>query len=72
MTRIIGRMCDLAHVVTCSSEVMAGIIKDVTGRDAVVIPDPYENDQGEPQALAKESVVRAPGQYPELRAVCRP
>ena len=35
-------MLDIAHVVTCSSPVMAEIIKAV-GRDAVVIPDPYEN-----------------------------
>lgn len=36
-------MCDTASVVTCSSDAMRGIVKDATGRDAVVIPDPYEN-----------------------------
>lgn len=41
-------MCDLASVVTCSSEAMARIIKSV-GRDAVVIPDPYENAECEPR-----------------------
>lgn len=39
------RMCDLATVVTCSSEAMREIIRASVGRDAVVIPDPYENEQ---------------------------
>lgn len=43
------RMCDLAAVVTCSSQAMVGIIKEATGRDAVVIPDPYENSQSAPE-----------------------
>lgn len=42
------RMCDLATVITCSSKAMVRIIKEATGRDAVVIPDPYENAQCEP------------------------
>ena len=45
------RMCELATVVTCSSEPMAAIIKSATGRDAVVIADPYENDEREPEVL---------------------
>lgn len=41
-------MVDVATVVTCSSEAMAGIVKEETGRDAAVIPDPYENAEGKP------------------------
>jgi hypothetical protein len=41
-------MCDVATVITCSSSAMVGIIKAATGRDAVVIPDPYENAESEP------------------------
>ena len=37
-----------ADVVTCNSEVMRVIIKQRTGRDAVVIPEPYESDEQEP------------------------
>jgi hypothetical protein len=44
-------MCDLAKVVTCSSEAMVPIIKAATGRDAVVIADPYENSEGKPEVL---------------------
>ncbi len=40
-------MCELATVVTCSSKPMAGIIERITGRQAVVIPDPYENAEAE-------------------------
>lgn len=44
-------MCDLAEVVTCSSEPMAGIIREAVGREAVVIPDPYENAEGKAEVL---------------------
>lgn len=37
-----------ADLVTCSSEVLKGIIKEETGRDAVVIPEPYESRQRTP------------------------
>lgn len=36
-------MCDMATVITCSSEAMRWAIHKVTGREPVVIPDPYEN-----------------------------
>ena len=39
------RMIELATVVTCSSEVMAGMIRDAFGREAIVIADPYENEE---------------------------
>lgn len=42
-------MCDISHVITCSSPAMAGIIREETGRDAVVIPDPYENAERKPE-----------------------
>lgn len=42
-------MCEIASVITCSSEAMAQTIKGVMGRDAVVIPDPYENAECKPQ-----------------------
>lgn len=38
-------MCEIASVITCSSGAMQGAINRVTGRDAVVIPDPYENTE---------------------------
>lgn len=38
-------MCKVADVVTCASERMAEIIKERTGREAVIIDDPYENDE---------------------------
>lgn len=47
------RMCDIATVITCSSEVMAGVIRDITGRDAVVIADPYENEQERAQVAGE-------------------
>ena len=36
---------DAADLVTCNSETMAAIIQRETGREAVVIPDPYESDE---------------------------
>lgn len=39
------RMIDLASVITCSSWVMAEMIYKEFGRDAVVIADPYENEE---------------------------
>lgn len=47
-------MCEHASAVTCSSAEMAAIIKRWTGRDAVVIDDPYENAEWEPQCLGPE------------------
>lgn len=37
-----------ADLVTCNSEVMRERIKQVTGRDAVVIKEPYESDEQDP------------------------
>lgn len=34
-----------ADAVTCNSETMRGIIKQKTGRDAYIIPDPFESDE---------------------------
>ncbi len=39
----------LADVVTCNSEVMKQIIKEETGRDAIVIPEPYESAERLPE-----------------------
>lgn len=39
------RWCARADVVTCNSRTMAEIIKRETGRDAVVIDDPYESSE---------------------------
>jgi hypothetical protein len=39
------QVCRLADVVTCNTPEMAERIKRVTGRDAVVIDDPYEDDE---------------------------
>jgi hypothetical protein len=41
-------MIELADTVTASTEAMADIIKEETGREAVVIPDPYEYPEREP------------------------
>lgn len=49
-------MCDLASVITCSSQTMAEVIKHETGRDAVVIPDPYENEES-PAAVIGDRVL---------------
>ena len=35
-------MCDLAHKIVAGTPEMALVIKEVTGKDATVIPDPYE------------------------------
>jgi len=40
-------MCAVADVVTCASPGMAGIVREHTGRDAVVIDDPYEDEEEE-------------------------
>lgn len=40
--------CGIADVVTCNSKVMQRIIKTQTGKDAVVIDDPYEDPELEP------------------------
>ena len=43
------RICDAADLVTCNSHEMARIITDQTGREAVMIPDPYEQPQKPPR-----------------------
>ena len=40
--------CQLADVVTCNSKTMQQIIKDRTGRDSIVIDDPYEDPELKP------------------------
>jgi len=45
--------CQRADAVTCNSRAMAAEIKEHTGRDAWVIPDPYESPQGEPRVHDK-------------------
>jgi len=37
-------MCSVADAITTASDVMAATVKSHTGRDAVVIPDPYETE----------------------------
>lgn len=41
-------MCDIADRITVASEAMAETVRHHTGRDAIVIDDPYENDEQEP------------------------
>ena len=38
-------VCSIADTVTCNSPSMAGRIKEVTGREAIVIDDPYEDPE---------------------------
>jgi hypothetical protein len=40
---------DAADLVTCNSPAMAALIRQETGRDAVVIPDPYEQPEHSPR-----------------------
>jgi glycosyltransferase involved in cell wall biosynthesis len=47
-------MCALADVVTCGSAAMARIIKDKTGRDAIVVEEPYENRVAEPHTSGRK------------------
>ncbi len=42
-------MCGIADQITVASEHMAAVVKLHTGRDAVVIDDPYENPEQEPR-----------------------
>lgn len=44
-------MCDMATVITAGSEAMAARVKVCTGRDAKVIPDPYENAECAPATV---------------------
>jgi len=37
--------CEKADLITCSTEAMRQIIKKETGKDAIVIPDPYEQPE---------------------------
>jgi hypothetical protein len=52
----IGEMCALAHTVTAGSTVMAETVWQRTRRDAVVIDDPYENDEGPPAVIGDRVV----------------
>ncbi|HEY1326263.1 MAG TPA: hypothetical protein VGI14_04950 [Casimicrobiaceae bacterium] len=49
-------MCAAADVITCASPVMAEIVKARTGKDAIVIDDPYENDES-PAEVVGDRVV---------------
>lgn len=49
-------MCGWAERVTCASETMADIIKQHTGMESTVIPDPYENPQWIPQCEGRDVV----------------
>jgi hypothetical protein len=46
------KWCERADVITCNSVTMAEVIKRETGRDAVVIDDPYESGEFEPKCHA--------------------
>lgn len=49
-------MAAIANVITCASPVMAEIVKDATGRDAVVVDDPYETPEC-PVSLTGDQIV---------------
>lgn len=42
------QMCDIADIVTCSTNGLKEVIKSSTGRDATIILDSYEFDEQEP------------------------
>lgn len=46
----------MADVLTAGSAVMADVVRKHTGRDAVVIDDPYENDEGEAKVVGQQIV----------------
>jgi hypothetical protein len=46
-------MCSVAQTITCASEAMAEVIHDATGRDAVVIEDPWETEEREPSVYGE-------------------
>lgn len=41
-------MCQVADVITTCSDAMAEVVKRATGRDSIVIDDPYENFEADP------------------------
>lgn len=47
-------MTEHAAAITVSSPAMADTVKRWTGRDAIVIDDPYENEEWAPQVLGRE------------------
>ena len=63
----VGEMCRLASAITCGSDAMARTVYDCTGRDAVVIDDPYEMD--EQAAACSGSTVAWFGHAANLRSL---
>lgn len=49
-------MCQIADTVTTCSDVMAEVVKKATGRDSIVIDDPYENGLSEPAVKGNKVV----------------
>jgi len=47
-------MCSIADRITVASEAMAEIVYEHTGRDAIVISDPYENIESAPLCVGNE------------------
>ena len=71
------KMCKLATVITCSSQPMKRDIHYWTGRDAVVIPDPYENAESEPAVVGDRVVwfghtanIESARPYADLVTIC--
>lgn len=48
--KIYREIIKIADQVVCPTIVMQGIIKDLTGKDSVVIPDSYESERSDPHA----------------------
>jgi hypothetical protein len=44
-------MCGIADKITVASEVMAELVRLYTGRESTVIPDPFEDDEREPECV---------------------
>lgn len=61
--------CELADEVTCNSEVMREIILAETGRDAIIIDDPYEDEELEPTLGKGVLWFGHQSNLPDLRAV---
>lgn len=47
-------MCRVADIISCGSEVMRDLVERYTGRHAVVIDDPYENEESLPACRGNE------------------
>ena len=51
-------MCDIAGIVTCNTETMQKIILENTGREAKIVDDPYDLDEGKAKFRCDEQPIK--------------